>query len=219
MTIHLTEDRIAAALAAATQPEGETPWAELTTPPPMTHSDVSAVLYRAEHPEEFGTGPHEGGPTLRAEASRARIIQDLARRDSYLAALTAAKEMTATIPVLPVSVNINNAAWHNAVFLTFRFHRDADAVRQFADHLSVPVKETADADPENGVHVSAEGVTDSGVQFEAYTLIDAPAEGPHDSPVCGADLGPGYICRRPASHAGDCEPTADPAEGPQAVTA
>lgn len=30
--------------------------------------------------------------------------------------------------------------------------------------------------------------------------------------ICGADLGPGYVCLRPARHDGDCEPTPDPVE-------
>ncbi|MGW1437260.1 hypothetical protein ACWD7M_18655 [Streptomyces griseus] len=172
MSNHPTEDRVAAALAAATQPEDETPWAKLTTPLPMTHAEVSTVLYRAEHLEEFAVGPHMDGPTLRAEASRARIIQDLARRDSYMAAFSAALELAATLPVLPAATNIHNATWHSEVYLTLRYHDDAEAVRKVAAHLGLSVTEKPEG---QCVHLVATGTAENGVRFEAYTLIDAPA--------------------------------------------
>ncbi|MFE1539447.1 hypothetical protein ACFW61_03170 [Streptomyces microflavus] len=172
MSTHLTQERIAAALAAATQPEGETPWAELTTEAPTTYPDVCALLFRAEHPEEFASCSGVDGPTLQAEASRARIIRDLARRDSYLAAMSAAEQLAATIPVLPDGFNIHNAAWHSEVYLTLRYHDDGDAVRTVADYLQIPVTEKPDV---GSVHVVAEGTAGNGVRFEAYTLIDAPA--------------------------------------------
>ncbi|MHC5259865.1 hypothetical protein ACYSUO_18465 [Streptomyces sp. UC4497] len=36
---------------------------------------------------------------------------------------------------------------------------------------------------------------------------------------CGADLGPGYRCQRPAGHSGDCEPTPDPRRSADRLTA
>ncbi|MEU0002082.1 hypothetical protein ABZ069_34765 [Streptomyces microflavus] len=171
MSTHLTQERIAAALAAAAQPEGETPWAELTTEAPMTHLDVCALIFRAEHPESVSD---VDGPTLQAEGSRARIIRDLARRDSYLAAMSAAEQLAATIPVLPATISIHNAVWHSEVYLSLRYHGDGDdgdAVRTVASYLEIPVTEKPGV---GSVHVVAEGTAENGVRFEAYTLVDAP---------------------------------------------
>ncbi|MFD8437410.1 hypothetical protein ACFV2I_20210 [Streptomyces microflavus] len=167
MSTHLTQERIAAALAAATQPEGETPWAELTTEAPTTYADVCLLIFRAKHPDS-----DVDGPTVQAEASRARIIRDLARRDSYLAAMSAAEQLAATIPVLPATINIHNASWHSEVYLSLRYHDDSDAVRTVASYLEIPVTERRDA---GSVWLVAEGTADNGVRYEAYTLIDAPA--------------------------------------------
>ncbi|WP_433406911.1 hypothetical protein [Streptomyces sp. CA-146814] len=172
MSDQLTEERITAALAAVAQPEGETPWAELATPLPLTHPDVCAVIYRAEHPDEFAGLPGPDGPTLQAEASRARIIRDLARRDSYRAAFEAALELAATVPVLPDATNVHNAVWHSEVYLTLRYHDDAEAVRRVAAHLCLEITERPEGEC---VHLVATGTADNGVRFEAYTLTDAPA--------------------------------------------
>ncbi|QQZ54108.1 hypothetical protein IFE09_11120 [Streptomyces microflavus] len=169
MSVHLTEERVAAALGVLAQPEGETPWAELAAPLPLTHPDVCAVIYRAAHPQES-----DDVPTLQAEASRARIIRDMARRDSYMDAFSAAEELVATLPVLPAGTTIHNAVWHSEVYLSLRYHADADAVREVAAHLGLDVIEKPETQAK-AVHVVAEGTSSNGVRFEAYTIIDAPA--------------------------------------------
>ncbi|MYW99908.1 MULTISPECIES: hypothetical protein [unclassified Streptomyces] len=171
MSIHLTEDRIAAALAAASQPEGETPWHLLLTRPPMTHTDVRMAIARRRNPElQELTGKDER--TIRAEASRAEIIQGLARRDGYLAAMAAAEHILSTTPVLPVDVDVRLAEWNNGPTLVIGFHKDPDQVRAFASHFGTEVAELPHG--EGRVRIETTG-TMAGVRFEAYTLADAPA--------------------------------------------
>ncbi|MFF3034638.1 hypothetical protein ACFVS7_26965 [Streptomyces rubiginosohelvolus] len=172
MSIHLTEGRIAAALAAATQPEGETPWRLLLTRPPATQAAVRQAIYRAEHPEDlFGFGVSR--PTLQAEASRARIVQELARRDGYLAALSAAEQMLSTSPVLPTHVDVRLAPWDDGPYLVISFHKDPAAVHAFAAHFDTEVAELPHL--ETDIRIETNGTTESGIRFEAYTLVDAPA--------------------------------------------
>ncbi|MFE1731625.1 hypothetical protein ACFW6X_15900 [Streptomyces bacillaris] len=171
MSNHLTQHRIAAALAAATQPEGETPWHLLLTKPPTTHADVRmAIARRRDQDLRYLSDKDE--PTILAEASRAEIIQDLARRDGYLTALAAAEHILSTTPVLPTNVDVRLAEWDSGPHLVINFHKDPAAVRQFAAHFNTGVSERAHAD--GAVRVETIGVTDSGVRFEAYTLTDAP---------------------------------------------
>ncbi|MFJ8844302.1 hypothetical protein ACIRFF_15520 [Streptomyces cyaneofuscatus] len=172
MSTHLTQHRIAAALAAATQPEGERPWTLLLTKPPITHRDVQTVIYRAEHPEDFYGLSYTDEPTRRAEASRARIVQDLARRDGYLEALSAAETMLSTTPVLPVSVFVRLPPWSDGPIVTFNFHQSPDDVRAFAAHCGTEVTEGPHL--KDDIRTETTGVT-GGVRFEAYTLTDAPA--------------------------------------------
>ncbi|MFJ8842986.1 hypothetical protein ACIRFF_08790 [Streptomyces cyaneofuscatus] len=173
MSNHLTQHRIAAALAAATQPEGERPWTLLLTKPPRTHFDVRSAIYRAEHPVDVYFLPETDGPTRQAEASRARIVQDLARRDGYLAALAAAEHLLSTTPVLPVRVDVSLAEWDSGPHIVFTFHRDPAAVSRFAAHVGTEVAVRPHA--EKSVRTETFGVTESGIPFEAYTLADAPA--------------------------------------------
>ncbi|MEU2764298.1 hypothetical protein [Streptomyces sp. NPDC007094] len=172
MSNHLTEDRIAAALAAAHQPEGETPWQLLLTRPPVTHADVRQAICRARNPEfwEF-TGKTE--PTIRAEASRAEVVQELARRDGYLTALAAAEHILSTTPVLPVHIDVRLAEWNDGPTLVMTFHQRVDQVHAFAAHVGTEVSEQPHG--EGSIRVETVGTTESGVRFEAYTLIDAPA--------------------------------------------
>ncbi|MER6598930.1 hypothetical protein [Streptomyces parvus] len=172
MSIHLTEDRIAAALAAATQPEGETPWHLLLTRPPMTHTDVRMAIARRRSRDlwEF-SGKDER--TIRAEASRAEIIQGLARRDGYLAAMAGAEHILSTTPVLPVDVDVRLAEWDNGPHLVINFHKRPDQVRTFAAHFGTEVSERPHG--EGSIRVETFGTTESGVRFEAYTLADVPA--------------------------------------------
>ncbi|MEU4920223.1 hypothetical protein AB0G29_12790 [Streptomyces parvus] len=173
MSNHLTQPRIAAALAAATQPDGETPWHLLLTRPPTTHADVRMAIHRAEHPEVsldfFGAST----PTLQAEGSRARIVQELARRDGYLQALAAAEHIMSTTPVLPVDIDVRLAEWDNGPHLVINFHKRPDQVRTFAAHFGTEVSERPHG--EGSIRVETFGTTESGVRFEAYTLVDAPA--------------------------------------------
>ncbi|MET9096190.1 hypothetical protein ABZX72_29345 [Streptomyces cyaneofuscatus] len=173
MSAHLTQHRIAAALAAAIQPEGERPWTLLLTKPPRTHVDVRSVIYRAEHPEDVYFLPETDEPTRQAEASRARIVQDLARRDGYLAALSAAEHILSRTPVLPVRVDVSLAEWDNGPHITLTFHQDPAAVRRFAAHVGTEVTERPHS--EKSVRTETFGATESGISFEAYTLTDAPA--------------------------------------------
>ncbi|MFJ9979649.1 hypothetical protein [Streptomyces cyaneofuscatus] len=173
MSAHLTQHRIAAALAAATQPEGERPWTLLLTKAPTTHVDVRTVIYRAEHPEDVYFLPETDEPTRQAEASRARIVQDLARRDGYLAALAAAEHLLSTTPVLPVRVEVSLAEWDNGPSIILTFHKAPEAVRLFATHVGTEVAERPHG--ERSVRTETFGVTESGIPFEAYALTDAPA--------------------------------------------
>ncbi|MFF7012263.1 hypothetical protein ACFY9Y_22305 [Streptomyces fimicarius] len=173
MSNHLTQPRIVAALAAATQPEGETPWRLLLTRPPMTHADVRQAIYRAEHPEDvFGFGVSR--PTLQAEASRARIVQDLARRDGYLTALSAAEHMLSTAPVLPTRVSVELPPWGDGgPLISLSFHDSAAEVHAFAAHFGTDVTERPHL--EHDIRIETLGTTEAGIRFEAYTIIDAPA--------------------------------------------
>ncbi|MGA5472569.1 hypothetical protein ACPCUK_27820 [Streptomyces arboris] len=173
MSNHLTQHRIAAALAAATQSEGELPWALLMTKPPTTYADVRSVIYRAEHPEDIYGRPYTDEPTRQAEASRARIVQDLARRDGYLAALSAAEHILSRTPVLPVDVDVRLAEWDAGPHLVINFHKDPSAVHAFAAHFGTEVTEQPHSNGD--IRVETFGVAENGVRFEAYTLTDAPA--------------------------------------------
>ncbi|MEV7712323.1 hypothetical protein [Streptomyces sp. NPDC088270] len=114
-------------------------------------------------------------PTARAEASRARIVNELARRDAYMAALSASEQMMSASPVLPASAVIEMAEWSDGPLIRWTFHQDAASVRKFAAHFAVPVTEGPNGDGSVYTYVSATGVVD-GIQFEAYTLIDAASE-------------------------------------------
>ncbi|CAO0828618.1 hypothetical protein SMICM17S_07429 [Streptomyces microflavus] len=172
MSTHLTQERIAAALAAATQPEGDMPWAELTTEPPTTYPDVRAAITLAGMPDIWRF-ESKGGPTILAEASRAEIIQELARRDGYLAALSAAEHILSTTPVLPTNLDVRLAPWNARPYLAINFHKDPAAVHAFAAHFDTEVTERPHG--ESSVHIETTGTTETDVRFEAYTLIDAPA--------------------------------------------
>ncbi len=174
MTNHLTENRIAAALAAATQPEGETPWRLLLTRPPMTHADVRQAIYRAEHPESSLNCSSVNMPTLQAEASRARIVQDLARRDGYLTALSAAEHMLSTAPVLPTRVSVELPPWADGgPLISLSFHDSAAEVHAFAAHVGTEVTELPHL--EHDIRTQTIGTTETGLRFEAYTIVNAPA--------------------------------------------
>ncbi|MEU6614441.1 hypothetical protein [Streptomyces parvus] len=173
MSNHLTQPRIAAALAAATQPDGETPWHLLLTRPPTTHTDVRQAIYRAEHPEDL-FGFDVSRPTLQAEASRARIVQELARRDGYLSAMSAAEHMLSTSPVLPTRLTVELSPWaEGGPVISFSFHNSAAELHAFAAHFGTEVTETPH--PNGDIRIETSGTTESGVRFEAYTLADAPA--------------------------------------------
>lgn len=171
---HLTQSRIAAALAAATQPEGERPWRLLLTKPPMTHIEVCSALLREADPQlrQFA-GLDEA--TCRAEASRARIVQELARRDGYMAALAVTEQMLATTPVLPTHTDVALAPWNDGPLVRWMFHDDALAVAAFAEHFGVPVTERPHSAEGTTTYVSATGTVDD-VKFEGYALVNAEAE-------------------------------------------
>ncbi|MEV6450960.1 hypothetical protein AB0M75_06595 [Streptomyces anulatus] len=171
MSNYLTEDRIAAALAAATQPEGETPWHLLLTRPPTTHADVRMAIARRRNPN-LGELSGKDERTIRAEASRAEIVQGLARRDGYLAATAAAEHILSTTPVLPVDVDVRLAEWNDGPVLVINFHQAPHQVREFASHFGTAVAELPHG--EGRVRIETTG-TVAGVRFEAYTLADVPA--------------------------------------------
>ncbi|WP_335936665.1 hypothetical protein [Streptomyces sp. PTD5-9] len=170
---YLTQSRIAAALAAATQPAGERPWALLLTKPPATYTEARQRIALGRNP---GSRELAGidEPTARAEASRARIINDLARRDAYMAALSVSEQMVSTTPVLPTSVVVEMAEWHDGPLITWFFSRDAAAVRSFAAHVAAPVTEAPNGDGSARTYVSAIGAV-NGVRVVAYTLVDTAA--------------------------------------------
>ena len=170
---HLTQSRIAAALAAATQSEGERPWHLLLTKAPMTYAAVRSAITLEQNPDlrQF-SGMDEA--TCRAEASRALIVQELARRDGYMAALSACEQMMSTTPVLPTATQIRLAPWDDGPLISWTFHRDAAAVAAVAEHFGVPVSEEPHNDAGTITCVSAAGAV-SGVRFEAYAIIDAVA--------------------------------------------
>ncbi len=171
MSNYLTQHRIAAALAAATQPEGETPWHLLLTKPPTTHAEVSSALALRRMPDLWQfSGKSE--PTILAEASRAEIVHGLARRDGYLAALDAAAHIIKTTPVLPTHIDTRLSEWEAGPSLALTFHKDPAAVHRFAAHVGTEVSERPHG--KGSICVETIGVTESGVRFEAYTLIDAP---------------------------------------------
>ncbi|MFD5903620.1 hypothetical protein ACFWHG_19275 [Streptomyces microflavus] len=172
MSNHLTQHRIAAALAAVTQPEGERPWTLLLTKPPLTHADARMAIHRRRSPDSWPLFRTDEATVL-AEASRAEIIQELARRDGYLAALSAAEHILSTTPVLPTDVDVRLAPWDAGPHLVINFHKDPAAVHAFAAHFGTEVSEVPHS--EGSVRIETTGITETGVRFEAYTLIDAPA--------------------------------------------
>lgn len=171
---HLTQSRIAAALAAATQPEGERPWTLLFTRPPMTYADSRRWITLEQNPSlrEFADIDER---TCRAEASRARIITDLARRDAYMDALAASEQLMSTTPVLPTGTYVEMAAWDDGPLIRWNFHKSPAAVRAFAAHFDVAVAERPHDDTGTSTYIAATG-TVNGVQFEAYTLVDTAPE-------------------------------------------
>ncbi|WP_329615047.1 hypothetical protein OG244_19600 [Streptomyces brevispora] len=172
---NLTQSRIAAALAAAQQPEGERPWRLLLTKAPTTYAEVQSRIMCAEDPT-FTRFSDADEATLHAEASRARVINDLARRDAYTAALSASEQMISTTPVMPTTIMIRMPEWaRTGPSIQWCFHRDATAVHAFAQHFGVPVVASPHGDEGTTTHVSAVGAVD-GIQFEAYTLVDAAPE-------------------------------------------
>ncbi|WP_274031447.1 hypothetical protein [Streptomyces sp. MMBL 11-1] len=172
MSNYLTEDRIAAALATATQPEGETPWRLLLTKPPTTYADVRSALTLARMPDVWRfSGKDER--TILAEASRAEVVHGLARRDGYLQALAAAEHMLSTAPVLPTHMDVRLAPWDDGPCLVFSFHKEPAAVHEFAAHFGTQVTEHPHLEVD--IRVETVGITESGVRFEAYTLVDGPA--------------------------------------------
>ncbi|MFC8859292.1 hypothetical protein [[Kitasatospora] papulosa] len=174
MQQHLTQSRIAAALAAAEQPVGERPWRLLLTKPPTTYSAVRRAFALEDNPGlRQLAGMDEA--TCRAEASRARIVQELGRRDGYMAALAVTEQMMSTTPVLPNFTRIGLAPWADGPLLTWSFHRDALAVAAFAEHFGVPVTERPHDDEGATTYVSATGAVDC-VQFEAYALVNTAPE-------------------------------------------
>ncbi|WP_069737446.1 hypothetical protein [Streptomyces sp. EN27] len=172
MSNHLTQTRIAAALAASPQPEGETPWHLLLTKPPTTHRAVQSA-FLLERNEDLRSFSGKSEATARAEASRARIVQELARRDGYLDALSAAEHMLSTTPALPTHVDVRLAPWDDGPTLVFSFHKEPAAVHAFAAHFGTQVTEHPHL--KDDVRVETGGTTESGIRFEAYTLVDGPA--------------------------------------------
>lgn len=171
---HLTQSRIAAALAAAEQAEGERPWHLLLTKAPMTYDESRRWIVLEQHPNLRAFSDVDE-PTCRAEASRARIILELARRDGYMDALAATEHMMSTTPVLPTATHVELAPWSDGPLVRWTFHRDPAAVAVFAAHFGLPVTERPH-DPEGtSICTSAEGLV-SGVRVEAYALVDVPAE-------------------------------------------
>lgn len=172
---HLTDSRIAAALAAATQPEDERPWRLLLTKPPRTYAEVQSRIMCAQDPT-FTRFAGVDEATRRAEASRARIINDLARRDAYMAALSVSEQMISTAPVLPTTIMIRMPEWAgNGPTIEWVYHRDADAVNAFAQHFAAPAVASPHGD-DTTTRVFATGHSPDGIQFEAYTLVDAAPE-------------------------------------------
>lgn len=171
---NLTQSRIAAALATATQSEGERPWRLLLTKAPMTYTDSRHWLVLEQNADlrQFA-GVDE--PTCRAEASRARIVIDLARRDAYMAALAASEQMMSSTPVLPTTTNVDMAPWCDGPTIRWSFHRDRTAVATLAAHFGVSVTERPHDDEGTTTYVSTTGAID-GVQFEAYALVEAAPE-------------------------------------------
>lgn len=171
---HLTQSRIAAALAAAEQAEGEHPWHLLLTKPPMTYTEYRQCIVLEQNPDLRGfAGIDEA--TCSAEASRARIVQELARRDGYADALAVTEQLLSTSPVLPVSTEIRLAPWDDAPLICWGFHRDSATVHKFGAYFGLPVTERPHNTEGTSVYTSAEGLV-SGVRVEAYALVDVPAE-------------------------------------------
>lgn len=171
---HLTQSRIAAALAAAEQAEGERPWHLLLTKPPLTYTEYRQCIALEQNPDllEFA-GIDEA--TCRAEASRARVILELARRDGYMDALSVSEQMMSTTPVLPTEMTVVLAPWSGGPTIRWMFHEDPAAVAAVGAHFGLPVTERPNRPKGTLTHVSATG-TVSGVQVEAWALVDVPAE-------------------------------------------
>ncbi|MFD7429016.1 hypothetical protein ACFV6Z_18515 [Streptomyces sp. NPDC059818] len=170
---NLTQTRIAAALAAAQQPEGERPWRLLLTKAPTTHheSRMRIALERPSTRELSGIDE----ATARAEASRARIIHEMARRDGYMVALSVCEQMMSTTPALPAGAEIRLSPWSDGPLICWRFHKDAAAVAAVADRFGMPVTERPHGDDGTTTYVLAVGAVD-GIQFEAYALVDTIPE-------------------------------------------
>lgn len=170
---HLTQSRIAAALAAATQPEGERPWRLLLTKPPMTYRETRMRIALERPADRELSGVDEA--TARAEVSRARIIHEMARRDGYMAALSVCGQMMSVTPALPTETGIRLSPWSDGPLICWNFYKDAAAMASFGAHFGVPVTERPHGDEGTSTHVSAVG-TMNGIQFEAYTLVDTAPE-------------------------------------------
>ncbi|MFJ3282487.1 hypothetical protein [Streptomyces halstedii] len=171
---HLTQSRIAAALAAAPQPEGERPWHLLLTKPPTTYRETRMRISLARPDNREFCDVDE--PTALAEASRARIIHEMARRDGYMDALAVTEQMMSTTPALPTRASIDLAPWTDGPAVEWSFHKDPAAVRQFAAHFGLLVTEHPHTSAATTTCVSATG-TVSGVRVNAYTLVATPAQG------------------------------------------
>ncbi|MFE2021342.1 hypothetical protein ACFW9O_25170 [Streptomyces sp. NPDC059499] len=167
---HLTHSRIAAALAAAEQPEGELPWRLLLTKPPTTYRETRMRIALEQPDVRKFSGVDE--PTALAEVSRARIIHEMARRDGYMAALSATEQLMSTTPALPTDTCIDVAPWSDGPQIRWTFHQDPAAVAAFAAHFGIPVTERPHGDEGTTTYVSANGAID-GVRFEAYALAHA----------------------------------------------
>lgn len=92
---------------------------------------------------------------------------------------------------------------------------DLLAVRGLLSPADGPRRIPADIQIHERVAPAIEWLLNRVAELEARLLEhDRPAD---EDPIrytltekqCGADLGPGYRCQRPAGHSGDCEPTPD----------
>lgn len=93
------------------------------------------------------------------------------QRRNYMAALSLAEQIMSETTVLPTSLDVQVHAWSPlAPELRFYFHRDPEALRQFAAEQQLVESVTTRDD--GSVYIEAARQIEQGVRVVAWTLSD-----------------------------------------------
>ncbi|WP_328436990.1 hypothetical protein OHA71_06715 [Streptomyces sp. NBC_00444] len=105
------------------------------------------------------------------------------QRKNYMAALSLAERLMSETPVMPTEIVVHVSQWASGTpEIRVYFHRDAAALRTFADWQWMDVVTT---EQENGsIRVAAKGgLSLEGVRVTAHTLLPAASSETADSAV------------------------------------